>query len=61
MTSIMLSPVQWMLVNKTPKTCDNHRQRDKQTEFINRVKREHMRPMRWLVSLRKLSTAQLRQ
>ena len=38
----MLSPVQWKLVNKTPKTCDNHRQRDKQTEFINREKRDHI-------------------
>ena len=26
----------------TPKTCDNHRQRDKQTEFKNGVKREQI-------------------
>ena len=25
-----------------PKTCDNNRQRDQQTEFINRVKREQI-------------------
>ena len=30
------------LVLMTPKTCDNHGQRDKQTEFINRVKREQI-------------------
>ena len=28
------------LVQLTPKPCDNHGQRDKQTEFINKVKRE---------------------
>ena len=35
--------VKWIgLVLMTPKTCDNHGhgQRDKQTEFINKVKRE---------------------
>ena len=38
--------VKWIgLVLMTPKTCDNHGhgQRDKQTEFINRVKREQIR------------------
>ena len=35
--------VKWIgLVLMTPKTCDNHGQRDKQTEFINRVKREQI-------------------
>ena len=33
--------VKWIvLVLMTPKTCDNHGQRDKKTEFIIRVKRE---------------------
>ena len=26
----------------TPKTCDNHRKREKQREFIKRVKKEHI-------------------
>ena len=35
--------VKWIgLVLMTPKTCDNHGQRDKQTELINRVKREQI-------------------
>ena len=35
--------VRWIgLVLITPKTCDNHRLRDKQTEFIKRVEREHI-------------------
>ena len=35
--------VKWIgLVLMTPKTCDNHGQRDKQTEFINRVKIEQI-------------------
>ena len=35
--------VEWEgLVLMTQKTCDNHGQRDKQTEFIDRVKREQI-------------------
>ena len=35
--------VKWIgLVLMTPKSCDNHGQRDKQTEFIIRVKREQI-------------------
>ena len=35
--------VKWIgLVLMIPKTCDNHGQRDKQAEFINRVKREQI-------------------
>ena len=35
--------VKWIgLVLMTPKTCTNHGQRHKQTEFINRVKREQI-------------------
>ena len=36
-------------VLKTPKTYDNHRQTDKQTEIINRVQIEHIRLRRKLV------------
>ena len=35
--------VKWIgLFLMTPKTCDNYGQRNKQTEFINRVKREQI-------------------
>lgn len=35
--------VKWIgLVLMTSKTCGNHRQRDKQIEIINRVKREYL-------------------
>ena len=35
--------VKWIgLVLMTPKTFDNHGQRDKQSEFITRVKREQI-------------------
>ena len=35
--------VKWIgLVLMISKTCDNHGQRDKQTEFKNRVKREQI-------------------
>ena len=35
---LTLYMVKWIgLVLMTPKTCENHGQRDKQTEFMNRV------------------------
>ena len=35
--------VKWIgLVLMTPKTYDNHGQKNNQTEFINKVKKEHL-------------------